>query len=510
MKTTLRKNRCATFLSAFAAGLAGIFAVTSAVATTSTFTNDDPADNNWTTDGNWDEGVPGTNDGADDSAVLNLGAGEALINSDVPDIDWVEIGVGNDDGAVRMVDGGSLTLGGNRFEVGGDAGNQNASFVMEGGSVTAAAGDLWMVGRLAGDTGTSTVTIEGGTFSTRGLSMGREATSSGSATLNVTGGVLEFTGADGRNMWINGVGPSGVNSSVNISGGSVSTPNQVLAGSTGSAGATSIEVTGTGSFSVGTAFHLGTPGEATGGAAVSLLVADDGQLTVGESLNIGHSGGETTVTVTGGTVDVDGVMRLGNKQSGNASTANAFLEITGGSMSIAGGIAGDDRDMDSTANFSLAGDGSFSFGTDGWSFAPGGQTFAIAGSGATFNGASNLHFSDGNIISFTGDAGGFSPVTLQGGDLVIGGDQIELEIDAAEVSLGLYVLFEFDGIGGYAGTDSVFGIENVTLADPGWTYNLQYGEEILALEIIPEPGAYAMIFGALALAGAFILRRRRV
>lgn len=525
-------------------------------------------DNLWSTDGNWQDladpegsGVP-----AGENAWVNGSPDEARINFAAPTIAEALIGQGAGSGTVRMQTGGSITtshlnmaygggtngtwhhddgtldMGAAELRLGRDDGGI-ATFNLNGGTVntgnvhavshggagvtgifnmsggTLNSSHLRVLGLNTTSYGTGELNVSGGTInSTGGLILGRyTGTEASSATANVSGGTINLnTGnAGGNDIWVNNIsGGVTTDSALNISGGSViapSTSNLKIGRGSNVTGSTEVNLLGTGSLDVGGNVRMNLD-DSGGTAASSLTLSDDASLTAGGYLWAGHLGGDANVEVSGGTLTVNGETKLGNANASSTATGN--LTVTGGTVAL-NNLVGVGSDSSGRGHVSIGGDAVFSFGGAGSSMVlrSGDNTFTVNGSAATINGTrltgTSLEFNDGNVVSFNFDAAGISAVNLIA-DIRFGGSDVTLNVDTNGIANGVYLLFDFGGYHNPDGTwATTFGTENISGLLAGQSANVLYNSDSIQLEVIPEPGTYAAIFGALALLGVMLRRRVR-
>jgi len=497
----------------------------------------------WLTATNWDNGVPGSTDtailGNSGSATLS-GAGAASI-----------LKVGNTDLGDLQISGGTLTVGSNSI-LGNNTGGTATATVSSG---SWSSGGSLIIGT---NSGTGTLTISGGLVSAAAVNLGSPAVSSG--TLNLNGGML----ATGQ---INGPGDGSGVSNINFNGGivratadsnnffvgfttgniqfaaggatfdtqafSVSVAN-ILQGPGGftKQGSGTLNLSGSSSYANGTTVSAGTLALIGGGH-----LADTGAVTVsGGEFNIGTIA-ETAgiVTLNSGSITGTTGSLTGNSyavESGNISAQLAGnggltkttpgIVILSGSNSYTGAttVSAGTLEIDgSTAASSAVGVGSGATlsgnGTVGGSvllntgaiIAPGNGIQALTVGSLTWNGSTD---SSATMIYTLSNSGNTSSLLNISGILAKGG--------------GSSFIFDFQGTGFFDGVDA--SNPNIyTLADfssstgfnvsdfgyirlgGGFHGNFILNPDSLQFAVIPEPSAWGLLLGGLAMMTA--LRRKR-
>lgn len=297
------------------------------------------------------------------TGTLNLDGGTFNVNG------WTTLGRdGAGTGTINVRNGAAFThlQNGGDMLVGWNNGSHGTINVESGGTVVQ---NWWTrVGVDGGSNGAITVDGAGSKFT---VGAGRTYIGeSGSGTLTVTdGGKFEHLnggeqfnvgGNDGRNSAAVGVvtisdagsmitsasmfgfgrGQSGgIRSSgtLNISGGTVSTPGWIGFGQDGGSG--TLNMSG-GTLSAGTELHVGidTNGFATQSVGVANMT--DGTINVGTTLFVGRNGGSGTFTKTGGVINVTNSLEVGRNGTGTLTNAGGNVNVNGFYVGNAAGAVG--------------------------------------------------------------------------------------------------------------------------------------------------------------------------
>ena len=307
------------------------------------------------------------------TGTLNLDGGTFNVNG------WTTLGRdGNGTGTINVRNGAAFThlQNGGDMLVGWNNGSHGTINVESGGTVV----QNWWT-RVAVDPGsTGAITVDGaGSKFTVGA--GRTYIGeSGTGTLTVTnGGIFEHLnggeqfnvgGNDGRNssgvgvvnisdagskvtsasMFGFGRGQTGGIRSVgtlNISGGTVSTPGWIGFGQDGGSGV--LNMTG-GTITSGTEFHVGI--DTNGFATQSIGVANmsEGTINVGTTLFVGRNGGNGTFNKTGGTINVTNSLEVGRDGTGKFTNAGGTTNVNGFYVGNGAGAVGTVDITDGTIN----------------------------------------------------------------------------------------------------------------------------------------------------------------
>gem|GEM_PF-6664181 len=410
-------------------------------------------DNLWSNPANWNAPIP---DGAATPAWINVSSahenqgGPATINYAAPLMGEIVVGQGAGDGHVLMTSGGSISA----------------------AALTMAWGELR--NGIFDQTGGSTVL--------RGTSdIGRP--DGGIATINISGGTFESGGA------LN-IGRGNQESHMTVSGGLVTT-----------AGTSAIRLSSVDASATATSSLTVSGGEVRIGAL------SGNQRSAGGNLEIGHLGGNARVDVTGGIVRANNVLvaNLGT------TTASGALNITGGefhSNQIGVGAS----TGTGVGHLTIGGDAVVTANNHIFLRPDGRGVFTVEGSDATITlfraaGTTGFEVTNGSIVNFIADAGGFSTVNIPNSTMRFSGPDGILNVDAVALEIGTYDLFNFGG--GYWNTGfTTFGTENLLFAE-GFSGSVLYNANSIQLQVIPEPSTYAAIFGGLILLGAIARRRFR-
>lgn len=306
------------------------------------------ATDDWNDPANWTTAVPSA-----ENANINDGS-TAVIDSAVPNITSFRLPLSsgspfNFSGNISIVTGGSLTTTGSESYVGLRPSNVTSSLTVNGGSYT---GTQLSVGEdrgsAGGDPGSKgSVTLSAGTISlSSNLFLGRKNSGAGSlptGSLTVSNGTLSVTGSG--TLY---VGEAGVGTATFTGGTTTAASGIRLGNSSGSTGTATIggtaQVTSTALMYVGNAgvgsltlqdsgkLNTGVNGFVVGGSSTgNVLNLNGGTLTVGGSgLIVGfNSGGSGTVNVTAHTTTAHNV--TGDVELGRTG-ANGNMTISGGTF----------------------------------------------------------------------------------------------------------------------------------------------------------------------------------
>jgi len=306
------------------------------------------------------------------------------------------------DGVTTIASGGSISHASGNLDIDGPTGtalnisgllaNADASLGTSAGSfgdVAVNAGASWTTTGIlyAGFSGTSAMTITGGTSSATEAYFGYNADSSGALTLSA--GTLQTT----AEMYLGYFGQG----SFQVTGGSLAAATDLYVGY-GPGSATGSVTSGT--LSAGNTLTVGYSTNASG----SLLI-NGGFVSAGTAV-VGHSsGGVGAVTVTSGTLAVTNALEVGATTGGNGT-----VTVNGGSVTSASGFIGNLDGSQGTVNVS-AGSWTLS-GTN----PAGNLQVGYLGEGA-------LNVSGGTMSANGGNVGwgatGSGTVSVSGGSLTI-------------------------------------------------------------------------------------------
>lgn len=274
-------------------------------------------------------------------------------------------------------------------------------------------------------------------------------------------------------------------------------------------------ISGVGSAAVGS-MHLARDSGRNG----TLLVEGTGYLqlgalgTTGQSsggtLQIGHEGGTATATITNGTVFTGATTIANTGIAAGLPAANGSLTITGGALNALQIGVGQNNAVSSGGVGHLTIGGDATVNTVNHIFLrPGGRgNFTVDGSGATISlnraGSTGFEVTNGSVVNFNADSGGFSTVNIPDSTMRFSGPDGIINVDATALGIGTYDLFTFGR--GYFSTTATnsWSTENLTFA-PGLSGDILYNANSIQLSVVPEPAS----LGLLAIGGLFGLRRRR-
>lgn len=392
----------------------------------------------------------------------------------------IYIGAAGASNGTFNIDSGSVSVGG-EFQLGANFFGQGAGtnvLNMSGGSITA---DIVTISRGANNATVmnSTMNLTGGTVNAgRFLTLGFAGSATNTATVNNSGGTINVNTAGGGHMEMAVFDPT--TNTFNQNSGSLNLQNNanILYGAGGNHSGVS-----TFNHNGGNVTFYSDAGTTVGGTGIIRLGQDGDTGTYAYNLNGGvltTNGVEKTATAGSGTFNFNG----GTLRAGSASAT--FMTGLTGAVVQAGGAVIDSNGYSITIGQAL---------TDG------------GGDGSlTKLGAGTLTLTGAN--TFSGD------ITITGGTLSINSAFIN---DAADVSLVTGSIFDL----GFVGNDTIASlfingtpqaIGTYGAAGSGATFELPYfsGTGLLNVTVsaIPEPSSLALLAGCASL-GLVATRRRR-
>jgi len=453
-------------------------------------------------------------------------------------------------GGSTTISGGSITTGSGteyvfRTDSSADSLTVNSAIGASGTNILTKSGAGTLV--LGGtNTYTGATFVDGGILSiSSNANLGAVATG---AALNLNGGTLQVTGAT---VTLDNAGSNKRNVVLGIGGGTIDTQSNavtvsgVISGTNGAltkTGTGTLTLSGTNTYTGPTTLSAGTLSVATinnGGTAGNLgqatnsvvnLVFNGGTLqytganaSTDRSFTI-NTGKTATIDVTANTLTMSGASTFTNGSltktgAGTLALSGANL-FTGATTVSAGTLALGNVNALQKSPLDLSGAGTVSFtvgGTNTYNLG------GLQGTGTLTAGANSIALGLSSISTVTipnGTSFISSPaiaVTTSGTFVFAGTLNVNF---SASLAAGSYSFNLFDGnTGGSFDTVSVAGSYAATLTagnsytmtdGSGNIYNFDNSTGVLGLTVasIPEPATYAAIFGALALGGAFLRRRR--
>lgn len=233
---------------------------------------------------------------------------------------------------------------------------------------------------------------------------------------------------------------------------------------------------------------------------------------VANRLTLGQSGSNSTLSILSGSLELtgDGSANLGQLYMswGGVGDTTGIVNLSGGSLTALG-YATNTNDAGDIAQLNISGDGIFDL--NGHFTAGGGHVDAddsvnVTGSSAGIDISNSATFGANSELSFLLDGGGASTFFANRFTANAAADLV--------IDFGTYA---YSG----SGTDkimlvdssnlSAFDVSNISyLNDAGFNYTLvqdTVGSGDIYLNIIPEPGTYALLGGLLAL--SYVMLRRR-